>query len=217
VSTTPELIDTLSQSLQPVRPSRPPVQRACLWLAAVIAAVSLAAFAADAWPLMLHRLSLTRFAIEEAATLATGISGVLAAFLLSVPDRRRSWVWLPMPFLLIWLATSGYGCYDNWLVSGADGLRIGRSGDCFVFIVGFSVPLAVALWLALRRSAAMLDPVKVTAAGGFGIAALAAASLQFWHPFDVTVADLMAHSAAVTLVITLLVTTARRQFAPAAG
>ena len=78
-----------------------------------------------------------------------------------------------------------------------------------------SVLMALALWLALRRGAAMLDPIKVTAAGGLGVAALAAASLQFWHPFDVTVVDLGAHSSAIMLVTGIIVLTARRQFAPA--
>jgi hypothetical protein len=215
VSTTPELIESLSQSLLPVRPARPPLQRACFWLAGVLAVIAILAFATGVWPLMAARLAVSRFAVEEAATLATGIAGVMAAFLLSVPDRSRSWLWLPLPTLLLWLTTSGYGCYENWVVTGADGLKLGRSGECFVFIVGFSIPMAIALWVALRRSAAMLDPVKVTAAGGLGIAALAAAALQFWHPFDVTVADLIAHSAAVLLVAALVVSTGRRQFAVA--
>ena len=46
-------------------------------------------------------------------------------------------------------------------------------------------------------------------------AALAAASLQFWHPFNVTVVDLGAHSSAIMLVTGIIVLTARRQFAPA--
>lgn len=216
MSTTPQLIESLSQSLLPVRRSRPPLQRACFWLGGVLAVIAVVVFAAGVWPLMVERLAVARFAIEEAATLATGIAGVMSAFLLSVPDRSRSWLWLPLPFLLLWLATSSYGCYENWLVTGADGLKLGRSGECFVFIVGFSIPMAIALWVGLRRSAAMLDPVKVTAAGGLGIAALAAAALQFWHPFDVTAADLIAHSAAVLLVAALVVSTARRQFALAA-
>ena len=51
--------------------------------------------------------AVTRFAVEDAATLATGIAGVVAAFLLSVPDRSRSWLWLPFPFLLLWAGASG--------------------------------------------------------------------------------------------------------------
>ena len=215
MSTTLELIDSLSRSLQPVRPQQPPLQRASVWLLAVIAVVILAALATRAWPLMLARLTVTRFAVEQAATLATGIAGVVAAFLLSVPDRKRSWFWLPFPFLLLWAGAGAYGCYANWFVSGTDGLKLGRSAECFLYIIAFSVPMASGLWLALRRSAAMLDPVRVTAAAGLGVAALAAAALQFWHPFDVTVADLVAHGAAVLVVAAVVVSTAQHQFTPA--
>ena len=205
MSTTPELIEALSARLQPVVPARPPLARASAWLMACIALVALAAWMSGAWPLMLSRLATARFALEMAATLATGIAGIAAAFMLSVPDRSRAWVFLPLPFLALWLGASTYGCYESWLVTGANGLKLGRSADCFTFIIGWSVPLAAALWLALRRMAAGLDPLKVTATGGLGTAALAAAALQFWHPFDVTVADLATHAVAVAIVCAAVV------------
>jgi hypothetical protein len=37
--------------------------------------------------------------------------------------------------------------------------------------------------------------------GALGVAALAAAALQFFHPFDVTVTDLALHGAAAGVVI----------------
>ncbi len=213
MTTTPELIESLSQNLQPVAPARPPLTRACAWLLACIALVALTAWMTGAWPLMLSRLALPRFAVEMAATLATGIAGIAAAFMLSIPDRSRNWVVLPLPFLALWLFSSGYGCYQNWLVTGADGLKLGRSADCFTFIIGCSIPLAAALWLALRRMAAGLDPLKVTATGGLGVAALSAAALQLWHPFDVTVMDLAAHVAAVGIVCLAVIAAGRRQLA----
>lgn len=213
MTTTPELIESLSQGLQPVAPVKHPLKRACVWLAAIIAVVALAAWVTGAWPVLLTRLEATPFAMELAATLATGIAGVAAAFMLSLPDRSRAWVFLPLPSLALWLATSGYGCYRSWLVSGPDGLRLGRSADCFVLILLFSIPLVAALWLALRRMAASLDPMRVTAAGGLGVAALSAAALQFWHPFDVTVADLAAHASAVAIVCAVVIGGGRRGLA----
>jgi hypothetical protein len=213
VTTTPELIESLSQDLQPVTPAEPPLERACIWLLAIIVLVALAAWVTGAWPPLLARLQVASFAIEMAATLATGIAGVAVAFMLSLPDRSRAWVFLPLPSLALWLASSGYGCYRSWLVSGPDGLRLGRSADCFTFIVVFSIPLVAALWLGLRRMAASLDPLRVTAAGGLGVAALSAAALQFWHPFDVTVADLAAHAAAVAIVCAVVIAGGRRGLA----
>lgn len=213
MTTTPDLIESLSQALQPVVPVRRPLKRACAWLLAIVVLVALAAWLTGAWPVLLTRLQTTSFALELAATLATGIAGVAAAFMLSLPDRSRAWVFLPLPSLALWLASSGYGCYRSWLVSGPDGLRLGRSADCFVLILVFSIPLVAGLWLALRRMAASLDPMRVTAAGGLGVAALSAAALQFWHPFDVTVADLAAHASAVAIVCAVVIAGGRRGLA----
>ena len=213
MTTTPELIESLSQDLLPVAPLGSPLKRAGAWLVAIVTLVALAAWVTGAWPLLLTRLEVTRFALEMAATFATGSAGVVAAFMLSLPDRSRAWVFLPLPPLALWLATSGYGCYQSWLVSGPDGLRLGRSADCFRFILLLSIPLVAALWFGLRRMAASLDPLRVTAAGGLGVASLSAAALQFWHPFDVTVADLAAHAAAVVIVCGVVIAGGRRSLA----
>lgn len=212
MNNTQDLIENLAGRLQPVRPSRPPLPRAAAYVIGCLVLVAVAAWLTHAWPLMLTRLADPRFAVELAATAMTGITGVAAAFMLAVPDRRREWALLPLPFLALWLLSSGYGCYRGWLVTGNSGLTLGPSASCIIFIIGFSIPLAAGLWLALKRSAAWLDPVRCTACAGIGVAALAAAALQFWHPFDVTVADLGAHAAAAAIVCTAIITTARRAF-----
>jgi hypothetical protein len=206
--TTPQLIDSLAADAKPVRRLRPPLARAGLWLGVFVAIVGLATWATGTWPLMMERLRLTRFAVEMAATFLTGIAAVVAAFTLSLPDRSRFWMVLPLPPLVLWLASSGYGCYENWLVDGPQGWRLGRSSDCFIFILTMSIPMAVALYLALRR-ALPLDPLRVMAVGGLGVAALAAATLQFYHPFDVTMVDLAVHVTAVLLVVTAVVVSGR--------
>jgi Negative regulator of sigma F len=147
-----------------------------------------------------------------AATFLTGIAAVVAAFYLSLPDRSRFWMLLPLPPLVLWLASSGYGCYENWIADGPQGWRLGRSSDCFIFILTMSIPVGVALYLALRR-ALPLDPLRVMAVGGLGVAALAAAALQFYHPFDVTVVDLAVHVTAVLIVVACIVVSGRLDLA----
>ena len=198
--TTPQLIDSLAADAKPVRRLRPPLARAGLWLGVFVATVAAVTWAMGTWPLMIERLSLTRFAVEMAATLLTGIAAVVAAFYLSLPDRSRFWMVLPLPPLVLWLASSGYGCYENWLADGPQGWRLGRSSDCFIFILTVSIPVGVALYLGLRR-ALPLDPLRVMAVGGLGVAGLAAAALQFYHPFDVTIIDLAVHVTAVLIVV----------------
>ena len=206
--TTPQLIDSLAADARPVRRLRPPLARAGLWLGVFVAIVAAATWATGAWPLMLERLTLTRFAVEMAATFLTGIAAVIAAFTLSLPDRSRVWTVLPLPPLVLWLASSGYGCYENWIADGPQGWRLGRSSDCFIFILTMSIPVGVALYLALRR-ALPLEPLRVMAMGGLGVAALAAATLQFYHPFDVTVVDLAVHVTAVLIVVSAVTLGAR--------
>jgi hypothetical protein len=198
--TTPELIEALAADAKPVRRLRPPLARAGLWLGGFVAIVVAVTWATGSWPLMLERLRLTRFAVEMSATFLTGIAAVVAAFTLSLPDRNRFWMVLPLPPLVLWLASSGYGCYQNWLADGPQGWRLGRSSDCFIFILTTSIPVGIALYLALRR-ALPLEPLRVMAVGGLGVAGLAATALQFYHPFDVTIVDLAVHVTAVLIVV----------------
>ena len=200
MTTTQDLIESLAADAKPVRRLRPPLARATAWLAAFVAVVGVVTLVTGAWPAMIARLENTRFAVEMAATFVTGLAAVVAAFYLSLPDRSRFWMFLPLPPLLLWLASSGYGCYRNWIAYGPQGWRLGRSSDCFVFIVTMSIPVGFALYLALRR-ALPLDPLRTMAVGGLGVAALAAATLQFYHPFDVTIIDLAVHVVAVLIVV----------------
>ena len=96
---------------------------------------------------------------------------------------------------------------------GPAGLGKGETADCFLWIVGFGVPLAVALFVVLRRSHP-LSPGPVAAMAGLGVASLAAFLLQFFHPFDVTLIDLGLHIAAVATVVILARTAAPRALTP---
>jgi hypothetical protein len=203
VTTTRDLIDSLARDAGPVRRLRSPLRRGFQFLAATIGIVLAATLVTNAWPGMMSRLQDSRFAIEMIATALTGLAAILAAFCISIPGWSRFWMFLPVPPLAVWLGASGYGCYRNWFAYGADGsLALGRSAACLTFIMIASIPTAVALFFALR-AARPLNSIPVMAMGSLGVAGLAAATLQFFHPFDVTVTDLGLHAAAVVLVVVL--------------
>jgi len=197
---TQQLIESLAHGLQPVRRWRRPGWRALGWLLVigVVAAVLVLRFAN--LTVFAQRMAVPRVAVDCAATAITGVTAVFAAFRLSVPGTSLRWALLPAPSFVTWLAASGLGCLRNGWVNHGSGGIIGESRHCIVFILAVSVPLAVALFAALRR-ARPIAPVPVTVLGMLGVAALSAFLLQFFHPFDVTAIDLGVHLTAIALVI----------------
>jgi hypothetical protein len=199
---TEELIEGLTRALVPVRPLRPPVVRALLWLAAAALCVSAVLIRCANLDLFMARNAEPRLALQCAAMLLTAITAVVAAFYLSLPDRSSLWRYAPLPPLALWIATSTLGCLEYGLGWGPPGARLGESLHCFRFIIAVSVPLALLLYVVLRR-ARPLQPLTVALSAALGVAALAAFVLQFFHPFDSTVIDLAVHGAAVLVVLAL--------------
>lgn len=205
--TTDQLIARLSADAAPVQRLRHPMARAALWLSATAIAAAAVVYAAADLPTFMDRARDMRHAIELAATLATGILAIFAAFELSLPDRSRAWALLPAPALFTWIATAGFGCLESWIHGTPTNL--GETAECFALIVGTSIPLGLALsWMLLR--AKPLAPAAVAAMGGLGVAGIAAFLLQFFHPFDVTVIDLAIHAVAIGLVIAVSAISSRK-------
>jgi hypothetical protein len=200
VTSTAQLIDKLAATARPVRRLRPPGLRAALWLIGFAALAAVLISARHAWSVPAARAQAGLMAAMAGAAL-TGVAAVLAAFNLSLPDRSRWWMLAPLPGLALWLGASGVGCYHSWLIVGPkQSLALGDSAHCFLFILGVSVPVSLALYLPLRR-ALPLYPLSVLLTGALGVAALTAVTLQFFHPFDITVMDLAAHLAAVLVAV----------------
>jgi len=197
---TEQLIASLTGDLAPVRPLRPPLPRALLWLAPVGLVIGFAVLRWANLGVFAVRFAQPRLALECAAILLTALTAIVAAFHLSLPDRSSLWRFAPLPPLALWLATSGLGCLQHGLGWGGAGEHLGESPHCFAFIVAVSMPLAVLLYAVLRR-ARPLQPLPVALTAALGVAALAAFTLQFFHPFDTTTIDFALHAAAMLVVI----------------
>jgi len=206
---TDQLIERLAASAGPVRRLRPPLVRASLWLLAVAAAAAIVVPFFANFALFNAKLQDGKFILELAGTLLTGITAVIAAFYLSIPGRSPASMLLPIPPLVLWLASSGYNCYREWIVYGASGWHLGETTACFGTIIGFSVPLGVALIVMLRR-ARPVAPVPVAALGGLGVAAISAFLLQFNHDVDASFLDLGVHALAVAIVVLAISAMARQ-------
>lgn len=208
---TDDLIGQLSAALEPVRRLKPPAVRAALWLLAVAALAAVPVLLRSDLPVFVQRVSDPRLALEVLATLATGVTGAVAAFHLAAPDRSRRWALLPLPFAAAWLALSGAGCWPSLPGLSHAGEHVGHN-YCFAFLLATGVPLAGLLLLSLR-TARPLQPNLVAMVGALGVAGLAAFILQFFHPFDMTAVDFVMHLAALAILFALLSLSSRRALA----
>src|SRR5215472_2468783 len=199
MSTTPELIDALVRRMTPVRPLRPPIARAGVWLA--LAGLILWLLAAVHGPRadLSERLQQPDFLAGLAAALSTGALAALAAFMLGLPDRSDRWALLPVPPLAAWISTIGHGCLVDWVSLGPEGLQWGETARCFAIVLSTSVPLGLVLLIMLRH-AAFLRARAVAITGGLAVAALSAAAVTLLHPVEATVLILIWNGGVVALM-----------------
>jgi hypothetical protein len=195
------LVEGLVARLTPVRPLPPPALRGLVWCAAVIGIGLLALPFADLAGLR-ARMAVTDLRLAAIGSALTAWTAAVAAFVTSVPGRSARWALLPLAPAALWVGASGLGCLRTWLVPGttlADGADM---RGCAAILIGFSLPLSVALVAMLRR-ACPLRPTLTAALGGLAVAAAAATLLVPVHPHDATVTDLAIHAVVVAVVIAL--------------
>ena len=200
--TTPGLIEILAAHATPVRRLRPPLLRAALFLlAAGLILIALAALYGPR-PDLAERLGQPTFAAALAGSLLTAALAAIAAFHLSLPDRSRLWLLLPVPALVLWVSTTGYGCLTDWVGIGPDGVELGTTLECFATLVIASVPSLVIL-LVMLRHAARLHPTTVAMMGGLASAGVAATALSLFHEIDASVLVLLWTLGTTALIVAL--------------
>lgn len=196
---TPDLIATLSANPPPVRRLAAPWLRAGLWLLLAACVLVLIGISHGLRPDLAHALAQPRFVLGLAATLITGITAALAAFLLSLPDRSRHYALLPLPSLIVWLGTIGSSCLVHWVAIGANGMRMAEAASCLATLVLTSLPLSLVLIVMLRH-AARLGPGLVLWMGSLSVAAFTACALALFHTIDASVMVLMWNIGAALIV-----------------
>jgi|SRR6516165_1877319 len=194
------LIQALGADLTPVRRLAPPALRALSWLA-IVGALALALATVSDIGAMGRRLTAAPdMSLAAIGSLVTAVLATVAAFQLSLPDRKPAWALLPLPAAIFWIAASGIGCLRSWLVAETHAASLGESEVCLTFILGLSVPLSILLILMLRQGCS-LRPNLTLMIGGLACASAAATLLNFIHPYDATATDLAVHAFAVATVI----------------
>jgi len=196
---TPDLIDTLVDCAIPVRRLRPPLVRAALWLLIAALVLMVLAVAHGVRPDLVERLRQPLFAVGMFGALATGVLAAVASFKVSLPDTSRSWLLLPLPALILWVSTIGYGCLTDWVSMGPDGVRMGEAVRCFATLLLTSAPLSVAMLVMVRYSA-FLRPTAVCMSGGLAVAATTSFALSLLHDLDATIMILIWNLGSAVLI-----------------
>lgn len=202
MTTTSDLIRALSGNLTPVRRLRPPLVRALLWLMLAAVVLGLLAVSQGVRPDLLARLQDLAFAGPVAGSLATGILAAIAAFMVSLPDRSRLWLLLPLPALVLWFSNIGYQCLTQWVALDPNGITLGETARCAATLVLTSLPLSLAMVLMLRY-AAPLRPTAVALVGSLSVAAITATALSLFHVLDASLMVIMWNMGTALLIVSI--------------
>lgn len=196
---TPSLIAALGRDASPVRRLRPPLVRATGWLLFAVVLLALLAVGQGLRPDLVERLGDPAFVVTIAAALATGVLAAAAAFLLSLPDRSRLWLLLPLPALGLWVSSIGHQCLTNWVSMGPEGVAPGETARCLATLILTSLPLSLAMLVMLRHAAALF-PRSVTAMGALSVAGASATALSLFHGIDASAMILVWHAGTALLL-----------------
>jgi hypothetical protein len=208
---TPDLIESLAANMKPVRRLRPPVTRAACWLLLAALVVALLAVSQGIRPDLAQRLHDPAFAAGMAGAALTGVLAAIAAFFVSLPDRSRLWLILPVPAVTIWLSNIGYQCLTEWISMAPNGVSLGETTRCLATLVLTSLPLSLAM-LVMLRYAAPLRPTAVTFMGSLSVAAITATALSLFHTADATLMIIMFNVGTAAMFVGLGSLFGRRMF-----
>jgi hypothetical protein len=208
---TPDLIESLAANMKPVRRLRPPVTRAACWLLLAALVVALLAVSQGIRPDLAQRLHDPAFAAGMAGAALTGVLAAIAAFFVSLPDRSRLWLILPVPAVTIWLSNIGYQCLTQWISMAPNGVSLGETTRCLATLVLTSLPLSLAM-LVMLRYAAPLRPTAVTFMGSLSVAAITATALSLFHTADATLMIIMFNVGTAAMFVGLGSLFGRRMF-----
>jgi hypothetical protein len=199
---TSNLIEALVADARPVRRLRPPVLRAALWLLLAALIFRLLAVGHGVRPDLVQRLQQPDFVVSAGAALLTGVLAAIASFMLNLPDRSRGWALLPVPALLVWMATLGYGCLVNWVSIGPDGVQVDETARCFATVLMTSLPLSLAMFAMLRHGA-VLSASTVSLTGSLAVAAITATAMSIFHSLDASVMILVWNLGTAAIIVAL--------------
>lgn len=207
------LIDQLATQAMPVKRIASPMRRTLLWLAMTSAIIFAFVAMHGLRPGWLQELMVPGAAIEWISSVLTGALAAYALFQISVPGRSRAWIWLPLPFAVLWLAGIGMGCMHDVAHMGSAAFAFdGGSFECARAIAFASVPLGLLLLLMVRH-AGVVCPSRAAMLAALSAAALSSAGVSLFHKGETALMSLLWHVGAVVVLSMLSWLCARQMFA----
>jgi hypothetical protein len=197
---TDELIERLAAGVAPVKRLRPPLVRAAAWLLFALATIAALTLLLGVRPDWSVRIREPVFELGMLASVATGALAALTAFLVSLPDRSRLWLMLPVPAACVWVSTIGLGCLTAWVPVDGAAMTSHEVLQCFATLLLSSLPLSMLMFWMLRH-AAVLRPSGAVLSAGLAAGALTATALSVVHRFDASILILVWNLGAAGLVL----------------
>lgn len=183
---TEELIRRLAGDAPPVRRLAHPAWRAMTWFALSLVYAAAVVYMMGLRPDISARVAEPRFLVEIVAALLTAMMAAAAAFCAGCPGRALWERFAPLPFLLVWLASLGEGCWRDWVRLGPEGLSLRPDFSCFPAILAISVAPTILIFIMIRRGAP-IAPITTTGLATLAATALGASALQLFHQQDASI------------------------------
>jgi hypothetical protein len=177
------LIERLSDRLEPVQPLRKPWLRASLWIVFATLLIALLVVMRGFRPDISEMMPEPGFMLPLAGAWLTGVTAALAAFQISLPDRSRLWLLLPLPAVALWVAGFTAGCLADWIAIPAGAPIVEESTRCLTTILLATAGLLVVL-LPMLRKARTLRPNTTAWIGILAVAGFADTAHLLIHPVE---------------------------------
>lgn len=149
---TDDLIESLSSGAAPVKRLPPPPLRALGLIVLATVVILILAWIRGLRADFAEQSQLASYWVQLLGAWLTGVTATLAAFEVSLPDRSKLWSLLPVPALVLWLSGFAVGCLAHWIVIPTEAPVMEESERCLTTIVAATIPLALVLWMMLRRT-----------------------------------------------------------------
>jgi hypothetical protein len=214
MGSTDELITSLSTGLAPVGRLKPPGLRALGWILLATAVIALLVLLRGLRADIAASVADPAYPIQLAGAWLTGAAATFAAFEVSLPDRRRGWLLLPLPFAALWLSGFAYGCLGDWIAIPQGAPVMEDSIRCLETLIMASLGLGLVLWIMLRRSRP-LRPGATAWAGALAVAGFADTAHLLIHVVQASSLVLVINLVPVALILLLGSLLGRRSLAAA--